>query len=686
MEHIHTVKTEGVMRMNEKMKNATAFRMNFLFFIIFLIFCLLVIRLGYLQIAHGKQFNNEINSSKAVVVKKPAPRGLIYDRKHRLLVGNKGIKAITYFRWNNSTPDSMLDLAEELTKYIDVDIDNLKKRDLEDYIIAKYPDKINKRLDAKEQELQGGELYQAQMKKVSGKDIAFLSRKEKMVAILYKKMNSAPEFTTVMLKNNHVTDEEVAKVSEHLQELPGIDVTMDWERDYKEGTMLKSVFGSVTSEKTGLPSDQKELLLAKGYALDDRVGKSYLERGYEGILKGRKEQYELIINKGELTKSILKTEGKKGDNLVLTIDIDFQKKLDEIATDALIQQKGKLADRLYISAMNPQNGEILGMTGKRINMETGEIEDDTLGVFNTQYTMGSSIKAASVLAGYMDEVISLEDNVMIDKPLKFAETKSKSSWFNRNGSMALNDITALEVSSNSYMMQLAMRMGGKYHYTPGESLKMNSEAVFRKLRYYYSQFGLGVPTGIDIPGETAGLKGVENNPGLALDLSFGQFDTYTTLQLNQYISTIANGGNRMAPRIVKEIRGSNEQGELGELKKDFTPKVLNHIEIEDKYINRIKTGLYNVVHGDHQYATGKKLANSPYDISGKTGTAQAFYSGPIESANMMAVWNLTFVGYAPSENPQIAISVALPFMDTDKEDAILDIPKKVFEAYFEAES
>ncbi len=126
MDHLHTVKTEGVMTMNEKMKNATTFRMNLLFFIIFLIFCLLVIRLGYLQIVHGEQFNNEINSSNAVVVEKPAPRGLIYDRKHRLLVGNKGIKAITYFRWNTSTPDSMLDLAEELTKYIDVDIDNLK--------------------------------------------------------------------------------------------------------------------------------------------------------------------------------------------------------------------------------------------------------------------------------------------------------------------------------------------------------------------------------------------------------------------------------------------------------------------------------------------------------------------------------------------------------------------------------
>ncbi|WP_313430830.1 peptidoglycan D,D-transpeptidase FtsI family protein [Siminovitchia terrae] len=672
--------------MKEKKKKLTTFRMNLLFFIAFLLFCVLIFRLGYLQIVHGEQFNNEMNKSNVIVVKKPVPRGLIYDSKHRLLVGNKGVKAITYFRLNNTKPDSMLNVAEELTKYISIDTSELKNRDLQDYFAAKYQERINKRLSGREKQLQGGELYKAQIKKVSEKDIASLSQKEKSVAMLYKKMNSTSEFDTVMIKNKHVTEEEVAKVSEHLQDLPGIDIAMDWERDYKEGAMLKSVFGSVTTEKMGLPSDQEELLLAKGYALNDRVGKSYLEKGYEDILKGTKEQYELTINNGKLEKSNLKTEGKKGDNLVLTIDIDFQKKLDEIATNALIQRRGKLADRLYISAINPQNGEILGMSGKKINMSTGEIEDDTLGVFNTQYTMGSSIKAATVLAGYMDEVISLDDNVMIDKPLKFAETKSKSSWFNRNGSMALNDTTALEVSSNSYMMQLAMRMGGKYQYTPGETLRMDSDAVFKKLRYYYSQFGLGVPTRIDIPGESAGLKGLESNPGLALDLAFGQFDTYTTLQLAQYISTIANGGNRIAPRIVKEIRGTNEQGELGELKKDFSPKVLNHLEIDGQYINRVKMGLYNVVHGSNQYGTGKKLASSPYDISGKTGTAQAFYSGPIKSANMTAVWNLTFVGYAPSENPQIAISVALPFMDTDKEDAILDIPKKIFDAYFELES
>lgn len=672
--------------MKEKKKKLTTFRMNLLFFIAFLLFCVLIFRLGYLQIVHGEQFNNEMNKSNVIVVKKPVPRGLIYDSKHRLLVGNKGVKAITYFRLNNTKPDSMLNVAEELTKYISIDTSELKNRDLQDYFAAKYQERINKRLSGREKQLQGGELYKAQIKKVSEKDIASLSQKEKSVAMLYKKMNSTSEFDTVMIKNKHVTEEEVAKVSEHLQDLPGIDIAMDWERDYKEGAMLKSVFGSVTTEKMGLPSDQEELLLAKGYALNDRVGKSYLEKGYEDILKGTKEQYELTINNGKLEKSNLKTEGKKGDNLVLTIDIDFQKKLDEIATNALIQRRGKLADRLYISAINPQNGEILGMSGKKINMSTGEIEDDTLGVFNTQYTMGSSIKAATVLAGYMDEVISLDDNVMIDKPLRFAETKSKSSWFNRNGSMALNDTTALEVSSNSYMMQLAMRMGGKYQYTPGETLRMDSDAVFKKLRYYYSQFGLGVPTRIDIPGESAGLKGLESNPGLALDLAFGQFDTYTTLQLAQYISTIANGGNRIAPRIVKEIRGTNEQGELGELKKDFSPKVLNHLEIDGQYINRVKMGLYNVVHGSNQYGTGKKLASSPYDISGKTGTAQAFYSGPIESANMTAVWNLTFVGYAPSENPQIAISVALPFMDTDKEDAILDIPKKIFDAYFELES
>ncbi|OAK73892.1 peptidoglycan D,D-transpeptidase FtsI family protein [Lederbergia galactosidilytica] len=670
--------------MNNKIHKAKLLRFNFLIFIIFCTFILLIIRLGYLQITKGEDFDRELNQTDVVIVEKPVPRGSVYDRHHRLLVGNRAVETITYFRDNDVTSDDMLEIAENLTKYISIDHNQLKLYDLQAYFFAKYPERINKRLTKDEQQLEKGELYEAQLAKVTDQDLATLSESDKSVAMIYKKMNSISTFNIGTIKNKQVTDEEVAKVSENLSQLPGIDVTIDWERDYHAGDMLRSVFGSVTTKEVGLPSDQQELLLAKDYALNDRVGSSYLEKGYEDVLKGAKEQYELIINKGERDKSVLRREGKKGDNLVLTIDLDFQKKLEDIATNTLIQRRGKLADRLYIVATNPQNGEILGMVGKRLNMTTGKVEDDTLGVFNSQYTMGSSIKGATVLAGYMDQVISLDDNTLVDKPLKFAETKSKSSWFNRNGRVVLNDLSALETSSNSYMMQLALRMGGKYDYTYDERLQMDSEQVFRKLRYYLAQFGLGVLTGVDLPGETPGLKGLESNPGLALDLSFGQFDTYTTLQLNQYISTIANGGKRIAPRIVKEIRGNTDQGEIGELKTLFSPKILNHVDIDGIYIDRVKSGLYNVVHGSHQHGTGKRLAQLSYKVAAKTGTAQAFYSGPVQSANMRAVWNLTFVGYAPADHPEIAVSVALPYMDTDKEEAILDIPRKVFDAYFES--
>ncbi|MFS0647426.1 hypothetical protein [Siminovitchia sp. 179-K 8D1 HS] len=171
--------------MKQKIRNVTTFRINLLLFIIFLIFCVLILRLGYLQVVHGEQFYNEVNKSDLVVVKKTVPRGSIYDRKHRLLVGNKGRKAITFFRESEITPKVMLELAEELTKYISVDITDLKKHDLQEYFIAKYPDKINHRLSEMEQHLKEGELYKAQIKKVTDHDLASLNETEKSVASIY---------------------------------------------------------------------------------------------------------------------------------------------------------------------------------------------------------------------------------------------------------------------------------------------------------------------------------------------------------------------------------------------------------------------------------------------------------------------------------------------------------------------
>ena len=123
------------------------------------------------------------------------------------------------------------------------------------------------------------------------------------------------------------------------------------------------------------------------------------------------------------------------------------------------------------------------------------------------------------------------------------------------------------------MFRTAIDIAGG-NYVPNQSLRINEEA-FPTIRNSFAQFGLGVRTGIDLPNEMAGFKGTETNSGKLLDLAIGQYDTYTPMQLAQYVSTIANGGNRMQPHIVKEIRDPvDDNEELGPVVQENSPTVL----------------------------------------------------------------------------------------------------------------
>ena len=131
--------------------------------------------------------------------------------------------------------------------------------------------------------------------------------------------------------------------------------------------------------------------------------------------------------------------------------------------------------------------------------------------------------------------------------------------------------------------------------TCSEDSARNNEIAFDTFRQSFGSFGLGTKTGIDLPGESGGLIGDSNSIGILLDLSIGQFDTYTTLQLAQYVSTIANGGYRIAPKVLKEIREPSEDGEiLGPLIQETEVNILNRIQNTDAEIDQVKRGMHYV--------------------------------------------------------------------------------------------
>ncbi|MGY3778245.1 peptidoglycan D,D-transpeptidase FtsI family protein [Isobaculum melis] len=666
-------------------KSHIPFRLNLLFFFVFVFFAILVMRLGVLQIVMGEEFELQVKRTDKTTITGSVPRGMIYDAQGKILVGNDAMQAITYTRGATVSGEDMIKISDSLSQFITMDLETVTERDYKDFWTAKNSDKITERLSDSEKTLDGSEAYEAQLAKVTDADLATLTDQEKTSAAIYKRMNGAYALTTTYIKNKDVTDTEIAEVSERLADLPGVGTATDWVRNYPEGDLLKSILGSVTSEKEGLPNDQLAGFLAKGYARNDRVGKSYLEKQYEQVLSGTKSESESETNaNGEVIKTLEKYKGESGDNLVLTIDSNFQAKVDNLVIDYLKQAKssGKyvLTDRLFVVAMNPQNGEILALSGKKINQETGEIEDYAIGTFTTAYGMGSAVKGATVLSGYMDGALNVGDTI-VDEPLVFKGSAPKASFFNRNGRIAINDIDALERSSNVYMMKTVIKMGGG-SYVPNGNLNIDLD-VFSKLRNYFGEFGLGRKTGIDLPGEQIGVPGGSTEAGKALDFAIGQYDSYTPLQMAQYVSTIANGGYRIAPRVVKEVRGTNPDGSLGPVKTTFEPKILNKLNVTPEELNQVQQGFYNVAHRPLGTAYSS-FVGADFDLAAKTGTDEAFYDGEIDSLKGSPVTNVTFVGYAPSDNPEIALSVVVPWANQTTLSGINnDLARAVFETYFQ---
>jgi penicillin-binding protein A len=657
---------------NKKKKKNVSFRLNILFFVVFALFSVLILRLGLVQIVYGEDFKREIERTEDITVNNPVPRGKMLDRNLKVIVDNTPLNAITYTKFQNTDQEEMLETAEKLAQFITKDTSKVRERDKKDFWILKNPEEAKAKITEKEwdlyeeKQLDDKQIYNLQLDRINEKDLKSIEKDLETLAI-FREFNSGYALTQQIVKNKDVTPEEFAVVSENLEDLPGIDTTTDWERYYAFGNTLKTVLGNVTSADEGLPEDKLEEYLARDYSRNDRVGKSYIEMQYEDVLHGQKGKVKNVTDKsGKILSTELISEGQRGKDLVLTIDMDLQLEIEKIIEEELWNTKKNpksgLLDRAFVVLMDPHTGEILTMAGKQIakNDETGkqEMRDFALGNITTSYNVGSAVKGATVLTGYNTGAIS-PGTVQYDTPLLIKGTPEKSSWKNFG---SINDLRALQVSSNVYMFKTVIAMGGG-QYIPNGPLKINPTA-FDTVRESFSQFGLGVKTGIDLPNESTGYKGPLKQSGLLLDLSIGQYDTYTVMQLAQYVSTIANGGYRVQPHIVKEIREpSLDSDQLGPVVQEIQPKILNRIDGKDEWIKRVQEGFRMVMQvGDGTGVSAFKGA--AYSPAGKTGTAESFYDGPERKKfgkEPPEVMNLSLVSFAPSDNPEVAMAVLVPW-------------------------
>ena len=678
------------------------FRMNVLFFAIFIVFSMLIFRLGYMQIVKGEEYVKFLESTEEVPVNTSVPRGRMYDRYGRILVDNHPENAITYTKMQTTKTEEMLEIAEKLAQLIEQPTNRVTLRDKQDFWILKNhdaaykkvtkaeEDKIRQKKDITTSQI-NAEIDKLVRERITNEELLQLTEADLEILAIYREMASGYNLSPQIIKSENVSADEFARVSERLTEMPGVNTTTDWKR-VKLSSL--SILGRTTVPAKGIPKEKLNYYLARDYSRNDRVGESYIEAQYEDLLQGQKAVVKNITNrKGQVVDTVTTYEGEPGKDLVLSLDSELTAATEKIVEEELLNLKArsgsKLLDRAFLVMMDPNTGDILSMVGKKIekDSETGKnvVVDYSYGNFTTAYEAGSAVKAATLLTGYNLGAITTR-TVLGDEPITLLGTRPKKSIFNPSGYIQMDGLRALEQSSNVYMFKTALLIN-KTPYSYGMPLRLKDD-TFQKMRNSYAQFGLGVKTGVDLPNEFSGVQGPSGPTygGKLLDLAIGQYDTYTPLQLAQYISTVANGGYRIQPHIVKEVRQPSKDGqELGQLVTEVGPTILNRIDNSSDEINYVKQGLRRVYTGTNGTAK-RHFANAPYTAAGKTGTAEVIYYGDLRENWGTYTLTYTHVGFAPYENPEIAYAVVIPWASTNPQQpfsANSEIARKALDKYYE---
>ena len=623
--------------------------------VILILFSIVITKLVDVMIINKEKYTKELNElTYTRVLGTSSPRGRIYDRNYNIIVDNKSLKTITYQKVKGTSNLEMVEIAKKAVGYLNLDYHKLTERSKREYFYVvnkKYCDTLvtKKEKDkVSQRKMTQTELLELKLERIPKEKLEF-TEEENKVAYLYYLMNKGYSYEEKIIKSD-ATNEEYAYISENNVELSGFNTRLDWERVYPYGDVFKTMLGKVSTTTQGIPAEEKEYYLEKGYSLNDRVGISYIEKQYEDYLRGEKAVYEVVSS--HETKLI--KEGSRGKDIVLTIDINLQKEIERILAEQIMYAKTEPNTEFYdhssVIIQDPNTGEILAMASKRL--VNGQIIDHTTSLLTSPITPGSVVKGASMLVGYNTGAIHIGEK-LVDECIKVAGVAEKCSYRTLG---LIDDITAMAKSSNVYQFKIALRVNGQEYF---RNMKMNfNQSAFDIYRKMYHSFGLGVKTEIDLPVESLGYTSKDKAAGNLLDFVMGQYETYTPIQLSQYISTIANNGERLQPYLLKEVHSSSSTEEIGKLEIQTEKKVLNKIETTEQYLNRVKEGFIAVLNSPGGYGVG--YMNTNMRPAGKTGTSQSFIdtdgNGVIDTETITS----TFIGYAPYDNPKMSIMVTSP--------------------------
>jgi len=507
---------------------------------------------------------------------------------------------------------------------------------------------------------QGASEQSAILQKVS--EILDIPREELDKSIEENDWNVSPK---LLIKSDPTNDELIELSSFNPL---GVEITTGFKRFPSSVLAFTHVLGYI-----GFTS-REDLLREPELLPEDKIGKSGLEQVYDKYLKGENGKQVFFRNaKGEIIGSRIEGEVEPGKRLQTFIDKEFQ----EYFYNRLDEELRRLGRNIGVGiALNPQNGEVLALVGipSFDGTKVGKFLESpydplfnraTSGLYNPGSTIKPLVAAAALAEGVIDPLKRIFSAGFIDVPNPYdPEHPTRFLDWKPHGWVDLH--SALARSSNVYFYEVG---GGFLNEQKGLGIY--------KLNEWWEKFNLNQKTGIDLPYEKAGFlptpewiedkRGEPWRLGDTYNVSIGQGDLLVTpLELLNYVSAIANGGKFYEPRIMKSISEDS-----GEIITQSTPKVSRDLSGElASVLPEVQQGMIDVV--EKSYGTAQSLSALPMRAAVKTGTAQIQNNEKI---------NALFLGYAPVENPQIAILV---LVENAREGSVNTIPvaKDVFLWYY----
>lgn len=654
-------------------KRSINFRYNIVTIFIYIIGIILIVQLFNLQIVHGAKYREESNTRLTRESVLEADRGEILDRSGNVLVSSSQKFNLELYKSKidtNALNESILKIIQVLEKYEVNYVDSFPinispfEYTISDTNLSNW--KKNNGID--ENDTAEEAFYKFKDKyKIENEDVTEV---RKIIAIRYAIVREGYSSTKSLTIAKDIPREAIAEFSERGDEFPGINITVQPARIYKEGTLASHILGYASKISDSEYQEKKNT-----YNQNDIIGKTGIEALFEKYLKGKNgtKQIDMAVD-GTITAEVVENEAVAGSNVVLTIDSKLQKIAEQALKDNIEKIRnggfGKTYDAKGGSCvvMNVKTGEVLAMASypdynpqsfaNGISNEEWKSynENKSYPLLNktiqSAYEPGSIFKMVTAIAGLESGNISLTEKINdTGQYIKYGE--KRNCWYYTDyhrGHGYLNVIGAIEKSCNYFFYETADRMG------------------IDTLDKYARHFGLGKKTGIELPSEVSGTLASKEyvktinaswNPGDTINAAIGQgYNRFTPLQMTKYVSMIANGGNKIDVSIVKTIQ--NPDGT--EVSRDEINKFVNeklglteenneNITLNRDYINAVKEGMKSVTSGESGTAY-VRFKNFNIKVGGKTGSAEAG-----KDANGNDIVNAWFAAFAPYDDPEIAVVV-----------------------------